>query len=103
MQIEALCGHVGMLALWRAFAGAGPTIEVKTLIAVPIEGRGAFHLLFTIGDTTAALSLSEVQWFADQLMHPPRGMGEGMAGSMEALGRMMLSMLVEAPGPHGVH
>ena len=104
MRIDALTGHVGMLALLRAFHEAGQTFEVEALIAVPVEaGRGAFHLLFTIGDTTAALSLPEVRWFADQLTGSTVGVPAPLAGDMARFGRLMLSVLAEAPGPHGLH
>ena len=101
MQVEALRGHVGMMALLRAFYEAGRVFQMQTMVAVPIEeGRGAYHLLFTIGDTTAALSLAETQWFADQLIHQSAGPA---AGDLERFGRMMLSILAESPGAHGVH
>lgn len=101
MRIEALRGHVGMLALLRAFHEAGRDYELRAIAAVSVEeARGAYHLLFRIGETTAALSLPETQWFADQLINH---WGGPMAGDMERLGRAMLSMLADAPGPHGVH
>jgi hypothetical protein len=104
MRTEALRGHVGMLALLRAFRLAGQVFHLETMMAVPVEtGRGAHHLLFTIGDTTAALTLPEVQWYADQLIDHPTGIDADTAGDMERFGRMMLSILAEQPGPHGAH
>lgn len=102
MRIEALRGHVGMMALLRAFHEAEDAIDLRTMIAVPVEeGRGGYHLVFTIGETTAALSLPETRWFADQLInhlsrHPA-------AGDTERLGRILLAILAESPGPHGMH
>ena len=103
MQIDALRGHVGMLALLRAFHEAGQVFELETMIAVPVEGegRGAFHLLFTIGDTTAALSLPETRWFADQLINQLSRHPQG--ADCVRFGRMLLSILAESPGPHGPH
>jgi hypothetical protein len=103
MRIDALRGHVGMMALLRAFRDAGRAFELETMIAVPVEAsQGDYHLLFTIGSTTAALSLTETRWFANELINVS-GLTGDTAGDVERFGRMMLSVLAESPGPHGVH
>jgi hypothetical protein len=103
MRIDALRGQAGMLALLRAFRDAGRVFEIETMIAVPVEGsQGGYHLLFTIGSTTAALSLPETRWFADGLINVS-GLPEAEAHDLERFGRMMLSILAESPGPHGAH
>ena len=102
MRIDALRGQVGMMALLRAFRDAGPVFELETMIAIPVEGSQGYHLLFTIGSTTAALSLPETRWFADGLINAA-GLPDSVAHDLERFGRMMLSILAESPGPHGAH
>jgi hypothetical protein len=101
MRIDALHGHVGMLALMRAVLEAGDVFALEALIATPTDPtRGAHHLVMRIGDTAAALSLPEARWFADQMINQTHG---PKAGDLECFGRLMLSILKEAPGPHGAH
>jgi len=101
MRIDALRGHVGMLALMRAVLEAGDVFALEALIAKPTDkAKGALHLVMRIGDTAAALSLDEARWFADQMITQTHG---PKAGDLECFGRLMLSILKEAPGPHGAH
>lgn len=101
MRIKALSGIVGMMALVRAFYDAGRAFEMETMYAVPVEAKLGPHFLFTIGDTTAALSLRETQWFADQLIE--LAAPGPVTADLQRFGRMMLAILAEAPGPHGVN
>lgn len=102
MRISALCGRVGMVALLRAFDEAGREFDIVAVVATPHGEAGrARHLVVTIGGTTAALSFSETRWFADCLIHQPRGPA---AADLECFGRLLLTMLAESPpGPHGLH
>jgi len=92
-----------MLALLRAFRDAGREFNLGVMVAVPVNGPdGRYRLLFSIGETTAAMTVGEAQWFADNLIEHSGGMGQ-LSEDLEQFGRMVVSIIAEAPGPHGMH
>jgi hypothetical protein len=97
MQIDARSGTEGMIALLLAFARAGEEFQINVMVATPVEGPDGYHLLFTVGDTTAAMTVRQTQWLANLLVNDPQD------GDLRNLGRLMFEVLAEAPGPHGAH
>jgi hypothetical protein len=102
MQINALRGRDGMYALMEAWRHAGQEFELGVMVATPVESAEGYHLLFTIGETTAAMTLAETKWLADSLIEKTGPFGP-LGRDLQSFGRMMLAILAEAPGPHGVH
>src|SRR4029077_9137462 len=102
MQVEALHGRDGMMALLRAFHEAADTFMLDVVVVVPVEGAMAYHLVYTIGDTRAAMTAREAEWFVDMLINHSGGMGP-WSEELERFGRMMRQTLADVPGRHGVH
>lgn len=102
-QVDALHGRAGMFALLRAFREAGREFSLGVMVAVPVnEPDGRHRLLFSIGETTAAMTVAEAQWFAGNLIENSGGLGQ-LSDDLEQFGRIMISIIAEAPGPHGMH
>jgi hypothetical protein len=97
LQIDATSGMEGMIALLRAFARAPQEFQMGVMVATPADGLSGYHLLFTVGDTTAAMTIDQTQWLANLLVNDPHDT------DLRKLGRLMFEILAEAPGAHGAH
>jgi hypothetical protein len=101
-HVEALKGRDGMIALMEAFRVAGDEFDLGVICAVPVDSSVGYHLLFTIGTTTAAMTLTETKWLSETLIQNTSGLGR-LSRDLQSFGRMLASILAEAPGPHGTH
>lgn len=103
MQVDALTGYDGMLALLEAYRDASQEFELSVSVGIAIVGGSPGRcLLLTIGRTTAALSVHETQWMANALINQSGGLGS-LSDDLQRFGRTLLEVLAEAPGVHGVH
>jgi hypothetical protein len=91
-----------MTALIMAYTAAERQVELRVTTATAIDGPAGRMLMFTIGETTAAFTIEETRWLADTLVLKSGHMGP-LAGDLEHLGRALLTVLAEGPGPHGAH
>jgi len=96
-QVDALSGTDGMIALLRAFIHAGSRFDIDVKVATPVVGPGGRHLLFTIGETSAALTIAQTQWLGDNLVGQMRDI------DLQNFGRFMLRVLADTPGVYGAH
>jgi len=105
MRIECLQGPAGMYALIRAFDQASQDFELGIVVAtLPGSSLTDCHLLFTIGDMTAALTVTETRWLAEKLINePPVSENAEVKHDFQRFGRVLLSVAADVPGPHGVH
>jgi hypothetical protein len=101
-HVDALKGRDGMIALMEAFRVAGGEFNLGVMVAVPVGSSEGYHLLFTIGETTAAMTLAETKWLSDTLIQNTSGFGQ-LSSDLQSFGRMLASILAESPGPHGTH
>lgn len=103
MPIKALLGQAGIQALVCAYTGATAEFELAVTVATPVDRPdGGRIFVFTIGETAAALTLTETQWLADTLLHRSGGMG-GLSANLEQFGRVIIDVLASVPGAHGAH
>jgi hypothetical protein len=101
--IRALRGEEGMQALVCAYTDARAEFDLAVTVATPIDGGAIGSLfVFTIGETSAALTFAETEWLADTLLHRSGGMG-GLSANLEQFGRVIIDVLASVPGAHGAH
>ena len=103
LTVDALKGRDGMIALIEAFRVAGAEFDLGVMLAVPVDSSDGYHLLFTIGETTAAMTLAETKWLSETLIENTGGFGRGLSRDLQSFGRMLATIVEEQPGPHGVH
>lgn len=97
-DITAIGGTAGMGALLSAFDRARDKFELTVVSALPIDGSREAMLLFTIGETTAALTFVEASTLAAVLID-----GSRAGGHLEQFGRVLNEALAHVPGQHGAH
>ena len=100
MILEARSGRAGMIALLEAWRDAGDKFTLSVICATAIDGP-EYHILLTIGETTAAMTRNEVEWLGNSLIDRSGNLGQ-LTSDLQHFGRIILSILADAPpGPHG--
>ena len=90
-----------MIALLEAWRDAGDKFTLSVICATAIDGP-EYHILLTIGETTAAMTRNEVEWLGNSLIDRSGNLGQlTNATSSPSAGSSCRSWRTRQPGPHG--